>query len=367
MASEMAGPDPRENSAHLLYIPAGVYFAILPTIVALRIWSRLDRRQRIGIDDWAAVASTALTLVTCAFAICCCIHGMGTHLVHLTREQKLQVFKYFYLMQVSYKFAINMSKASILLLYIRLFGTADWFRYLCLGMLGCVGTYCIVSVIATIFQCTPVIRAIDKSIPGTCIDLARFWFANAGFAISTDIIILLLPVPLVCKLKISRQQKLALIAIFAVGIFVVITSCLRLTTLDVYAKTPDMTYDVVNVMWTIIEPGTAVVCANLPALRPLLARIIPAVRSRISAKGKYGNSSTAPSGIIGSLHDRGDWVELGNSNPGGVQSPIVRHSHSDKSQLDWPLPAQRPRSEESTGDVPRPIDNRANRSVLVSI
>lgn len=85
-------------------------------------------------------------------------------------------------------------------------------------MLACVGSFCIATTMATIFQCTPVVRAFDRSVAGHCISNSPFWYANAGFNISTDVIILLMPMPLVYKLKIPTLQKVGLAMVFALGI-----------------------------------------------------------------------------------------------------------------------------------------------------
>jgi len=244
--------------------------------------------------------------------------------------------------QVTYKAAINLVKCCILLLYLRLFNVVRWFRLSCWGLLTIVAMYCTASIMATIFQCRPVIRAFDKDTPGTCIDTAKFWFANAGFSIATDIMILLLPMPLVWKLEVPVTQKVALVAVFTVGIFAVITSCMRVTTLDLFATSPDNTYNIENVMWTIIEPNVAVVCSCLPILRSLVVRFIPGLRSlgkSNKSQGSYGsygpNSMTDKSRANGvesrpeRNKDRPDWVELnGVKSSQGVHLASVRRPSS---------------------------------------
>ena len=244
--------------------------------------------------------------------------------------------------QVTYKAAINLVKCCILLLYLRLFNVVRWFRLASWGLLTIVAMYCTASIMATIFQCSPVIRAFDKDTPGTCIDTAKFWFANAGFSIATDIMILLLPMPLVWKLEVPVTQKVALVAVFTVGIFAVFTSCMRVTTLDLFATSPDNTYNIENVMWTIIEPNVAVVCSCLPILRPLVVRFIPGLRSlgkSNKSQGSYGsygpNSMNDKSRVNGvesrpeRNKDRPDWVELnGVKSSQGVHLASVRRPSS---------------------------------------
>jgi hypothetical protein len=84
-------------------------------------------------------------------------------------------------------------------------------------MLAIVLSYGVASTAAAIFQCTPVARAWDKSIPGTCINITMNWYANAGFSIATDAIILLLPMPIISSLRLQANQKIGLMFIFGLG------------------------------------------------------------------------------------------------------------------------------------------------------
>lgn len=245
--------------------------------------------------------------------------------------------------QITYKAAINLTKCSILLLYLRLFGIVRWMRWACRGLLGCVIIYCISSMTATIFQCNPVAKAFDKARTGTCINLATFWFANAGFSIATDVIVLLLPMPLVYGLEVPRAQKLALMAVFAIGVFVVITSCLRVTTLDVFATSTDNTYDIANVMWTIIEPNVAIVCACLPTLRQLVVKLFPALGSKSSANrygtpgydsNAYGSKSRGSRGTgrRSQAPPTDDWVEPSCKSKGIHMTTIQRNNSNAGSE-----------------------------------
>ncbi|KAL2156215.1 hypothetical protein VTH82DRAFT_960 [Thermothelomyces myriococcoides] len=49
--------DPDANRAHLVYIPAAVFFAICPVLMGLRIWARVKTGTKLGADDWTAVAA----------------------------------------------------------------------------------------------------------------------------------------------------------------------------------------------------------------------------------------------------------------------------------------------------------------------
>ena len=76
---------------------------------------------------------------------------------------------------------------------------------------------CFPGFIASVCTCQPRRRAWDPTVPGTCINLVVFALAGSALQIATDIAILLLPIPLVWKLKLPVRQRGALIAIFAAG------------------------------------------------------------------------------------------------------------------------------------------------------
>lgn len=123
----------------------------------------------------------------------------------------------FFVAQIFYKLTMNLTKISILLLYMRIFAVFTWFRWIGRVLIGIVTAYMISAFFAAVFQCTPVARAWDKSIPGTCISIEMNWYANAGFSITTDAIILLLPIKPILSLKLPVAEKVAVMGVFVLG------------------------------------------------------------------------------------------------------------------------------------------------------
>ncbi|KAH8674315.1 hypothetical protein BX600DRAFT_433899 [Xylariales sp. PMI_506] len=335
-----------QSNAHEIYVPVGIFLVLCPTIVGTRIWSRMRKGGNLGADDFTVVAALMFALASSGIMIASCYYGYGLHFSTLNTYQRIGALKYFYLCQITYKTCINLTKTSILLLYLRIFGGVRWFRWLCMVLALIVAMYCIASVTATIFQCTPVPRAFNKAIPGTCINNGKFWYANAAFSITTDIIILIIPMPLVYALQIPRAQKVALVAVFTLGVFVVITSCLRITTINIQATTNDQTYDIASTMWTIIEMNVAIICACLPQIRPLIAKVFPKLMATYSRDRAAKVPYPSGSGFSGrfrsnpSSTDEGTWahiegkdgVNLTNIHKGGTPSEehILQPEDDDK-------------------------------------
>ena len=83
--------------------------------------------------------------------------------------------------------------------------------------LAFVGSYGVASILCTIWECIPIPRVYDKIVPGRCLDLTVFWYANAASNIFSDIVILTLPMPSIRSLHLPRRQRVSLMLVFAIG------------------------------------------------------------------------------------------------------------------------------------------------------
>jgi hypothetical protein len=59
------------------------------------------------------------------------------------------------------------------------------------------------------------------SLPGECISMSKMWYASSACDIATDAMIILLPISQLPRLRLPKVQKLALGALFCIGILCV--------------------------------------------------------------------------------------------------------------------------------------------------
>jgi hypothetical protein len=144
------------------------------------------------------------------------VHGYGKHAPDLSKPALRKCLMFFWLAQTPYKIVVCLNKTSVVLLYMRIF-ISQRFRRLCFAALAIIVGSGIATVFATIFQCVPLPRSWDKTVDGTCIDSAAFWIANAVINISTDVIVLALPVREVAKLQLRIRDKIMLHGVFLLG------------------------------------------------------------------------------------------------------------------------------------------------------
>ena len=115
---------------------------------------------------------------------------------------------------------MSLLKVSICLLYLRIFIN----KYLRFGVwltLIVAAGWGIGATIANIFQCRPLHKSWDPSVPadeGWCTDLRAVLYSSASVALATDVSLILLPIPLVYKMHRSLKEKILLYMIFGVGI-----------------------------------------------------------------------------------------------------------------------------------------------------
>ena len=126
------------------------------------------------------------------------------------------VLKTFWLEEMLYKVTINLTKISILVLYLRIFPAKRLRMRIKLVMLF-VFVYAIGSIGATAVECLPIAKIFDHTLDGVCINTVAFWYTNGFFNTLGDIAVLVLPLGSVNNLQLPRRQKLGLYIIFSMG------------------------------------------------------------------------------------------------------------------------------------------------------
>ena len=110
------------------------------------------------------------------------------------------------------------TKASLLLLYYRLFFPSRRFRLaIYIASIAVFSQWFSVTLV-TVFQCRPVAAFWNKTIPGAeCVNISHFTVASGIMNLLTDILILCLPIRMVWGLNTTNTQKITLTGIFLLG------------------------------------------------------------------------------------------------------------------------------------------------------
>jgi hypothetical protein len=252
-------------------------FTVLSTIcVVLRLWTRFWLIRAPGLDDLFITGALAVNLPFYAFTLIERHYGLGNPKSSLPPHVIKGQLQFLWLSVPFYNLILILSKISALYLFVRLFRPRPFLlaTYTTMGFLVVAGLWMTLS---GFFFCAPIHYFWDVSDEvrsDHCLPEGPVWFTNAGIQIATDIIILILPMPLLWKLQMPRRQKFGVVAVFGLGIVVIATSSARLSQLSIMVRAKDFTKtNAQAVLWSSLEANISIICACLPPLHPLLSRV----------------------------------------------------------------------------------------------
>ncbi|KAI9673626.1 MAG: hypothetical protein M1817_002263 [Caeruleum heppii] len=312
----------------------GVMLAIIS--VVLRLLSRKISGLPLKADDYTIIA--ALFFVVAVFiSICVQIFGggAGRHAVLVGEARIIVSLKALYAFNLLYTNAIPLIKISILLLYHRIFAIPSFRKWMYPCILFLV-LFQVSTTLVDIFNCTPIKASWDKTLPNArCVDPPTLYMATAGINVATDIIILLIPLPLIWHLRIHNRQKAALTLIFGVASLACVATIFRITVFDEIYNW-DLSYSYTNVgYWTMAEVYLGVVCACLPTMRPLVIRFSQSVSgsgfwSKVTASGSSeGKSRIWP----GRSRSQSGAAPASTAKPGGGQFEKLTEPMGNRSEV----------------------------------
>ncbi|KAL1845105.1 hypothetical protein VTK73DRAFT_1122 [Phialemonium thermophilum] len=284
-----SAPDPataQQSRAWVTITVASVMLCLATVSVVLRTYTRAVLIKQFGVDDAAALFTLLLALGCGAAVLTNVKYGLGRHIWTLDNPTVLPYFRTFYVSIVMYNATLMSVKMTFLLQYYRVF-TVRKMRKVILVAMVIIGCWSLSQLLVAIFNCNPIPRFWDMSLKGTCIPNLPFWYINAAGNIATDVAIFVLPIPVLGSLQLRRPQKLLLIAIFSLGFFTCAISIIRIQYLHL---SNDASWDNINSSsWSVTEMSTAIICACLPTLRPLVSRVMPTLMG--SWPGKSSNNN----------------------------------------------------------------------------
>ncbi len=115
------------------------------------------------------------------------------------------------------------SKAAILALYIRVFGTVRWLRLTSYGLIVFTFLFYWSNVVIAAVYCLPRNGAPwNDTAFARCSSPVASAIVNGVFGVVADLVLFILPFPVLHKLHLGRQKKIGLCIVFSVGFLYVL-------------------------------------------------------------------------------------------------------------------------------------------------
>lgn len=122
-------------------------------------------------------------------------------------------------MQVFYATTLGLIKISICLFLARIFSAANHFRLWSYAVIAFITAWSTMVILTAFVLCQPVAFNWDNTIPGgKCANQPAAFLAIGILDLMVDLMVLVLPLPMIWNLQLPLTNKIALFAIFGVGV-----------------------------------------------------------------------------------------------------------------------------------------------------
>ena len=217
---------------------ASVMMALAAVAIILRFWSRAlptdNRTSRFWWDDWTALAGLVgdlgklgymtanvhqpFSLITLSLGLYMVRLGLGKHFTEIPPENVHKQLKALYGLYICYDFGIALPKTSAAFFYMRIFGTqTKSFKYALWITHFLILLWFLFSLLFGVFQCNPVRKHFEPELPGHCVPTSTLWLSGAIPSVIIDFLLLVLPLPMLWRLKMKMSRRILIMMVFVSG------------------------------------------------------------------------------------------------------------------------------------------------------
>ncbi|KAI1458901.1 hypothetical protein F4805DRAFT_106424 [Annulohypoxylon moriforme] len=246
--------------------------------VSLRSFVRARLTNGFQWDDWIMLLAQFNFTASCVLILVGVQNGLGKHNKSLDQFHEIQALEYQALATATYVLNMWLIKLSIGIFLLRL-ATQKRYKYTLYASIVIVSIWSVVLFFWNIFQCNPVAAQWDYTILANdptshCVsadDIVNAAYALSVMNILSDWMYALIPIPMLWNVKMTAQAKLTVVVVLGLGVFASIATLVRLKFLADLTDMADILHAGTDAMvWTLIEPGVAIVASSLVTIRPLL-------------------------------------------------------------------------------------------------
>ncbi|PNS18978.1 hypothetical protein CAC42_6073 [Sphaceloma murrayae] len=294
-AEVVAGFPPGDpENPHTMGPALVVVNAIFMAITALAVWLRLHVRatvkRQLGADDFfIAVALVFAIGLGVNSIIANQLYGWDRHIWELPFSMYPQSLQTAMSGKILFTLAATFTRISLILFFYRLVKDAQikWYRWMLHASIIWTVAVGITFIFLSIFICLP-IKAYWTWPPmptQQCIDEGVVVLAAGIINSVTDLMVTLLPVPIIMRLRLPVKQRLGVLVLLCLGIVVTAAGVVR--TYYIWKSLID-SWDITwyaFYLWiaACVEIDLAVICACAPALKPLFSGLASRMSNGISS------------------------------------------------------------------------------------
>ncbi|KAH7317034.1 hypothetical protein B0I35DRAFT_512840 [Stachybotrys elegans] len=285
--------NPQRNAHISMYIVFGIGMVVSHAFLGQYLYVKLWLRHKLDLEIVMVILAYLTSLVTQGLLIYGFANDLiGVHAWEMPITNFMEFMRIFFITPLLFCPLVAFAKLALALFY-RGLSPQTWWRWSIDSVIAFIILYNIAIFFALLFACDPIQMSWDLTIAdGTCLDRPSIYVSQVSFGTASDVMLFLVPVPLVLQLRIPRAQKVGLIAIFAIGLVTLITGVVRIAMLVLPDFTSlDQTWVVPPpIIVSIAEINLLFVCATIPTLKGFFRHVAPSVFG--DTKRGYGYQRT---------------------------------------------------------------------------
>ncbi|POS69299.1 hypothetical protein DHEL01_v212308 [Diaporthe helianthi] len=286
-ASSLAGSLPQNTIGLATVVIETVLLLLGYSSIGLRLWSRRLLQMRLQANDYLILIAALV-----------------------------------YVLDLHWLTLVTLVKLSILHFYSVVFRGKDAFAKVVYGVMAIVIAYWMGTFWADAFLCNPPRKAM--------------YTAMASADLIIDIIVILLPMPILWTLQLKTSKKVLLTAVFGLGFFIIGITCVRIKYMLELDPT-DITYTFAPLaLIAAIVPLLGIINASLPTLRPALEKMF-------GPKLSFGDS--------GGNSERRRWYKYHSRDAKNVSGTEESNKRRRNSDTEFPLVTIGDQEERNAADV----------------
>ncbi|KAK8041091.1 hypothetical protein PG994_014098 [Apiospora phragmitis] len=299
--------DPNEDRGPQLLAVVIAFLITATAANAMRCYTRIGIVKAFGIDDWTMLIAYVFFTLFCACTIAGIHYGTGRHEDALLAVNRARARKFWWFCYTWYGATMMFSKISIGVFILRV-TTNRYHIWTVWAIMVLTAGVCSGFIVATMFHCAPINDfwgSPQSAGRSSCIDgrvMRDLAYAYSAGTLLIDLTLVVLPLMIVWKLKMSLKTKLGLSVLIFSGLVASVGVAVRFAYLDDFTA-PDFLFDTLDVViWSAVESGLAVTAGSLATLKPLFRLMSRnfGMRTAAATDGRYAVAVLPSPGLIAS-------------------------------------------------------------------
>lgn len=215
---------PIVNYRQRAVLSAAIIFSVVPAAaIFLRVLARRISVRPLNLSDYCAIIAAALTIALEAVSIAAVVHG-GLAYGHASEivaqfgsMPVVTLLKLTIPLHVLWASSLGFSKTSILLLYSQLFKAEHYVIIATRAIITINALWAAGTILAGFLTCQPFSKQWEVAAGGSCKDQVVSFMVSGTINLVTNVAVIVLPLPALCKLRMGIYKKLVLVVVFSLG------------------------------------------------------------------------------------------------------------------------------------------------------